>query len=414
MAAGSFIFALLEWGLAVAITIAVFAAIVIMALQALDAGESLERAMRLNGRFWAWVWRVVVYPLQWPRRKAKGVPVIKRGQLPFGRSVVTGDHVALYPSQHGHIGIFGQTGNGKSYFIRFLLYTILSLYADVSEFIFIDPKGVDFRLYRRLTQTIFYDDSPKASVNALQHVKEIIEERKKGMQRAMDITGQQIDDIDKYHEVLQSGRLEGQGFTPYKRVYFVADEIAQFSSNAKIMQLFREIIAVARYANVTMILLTQHNNAKVLDTQTQGQLKVKFMGYMGNGRSNYQIGSTKLPDDVDLSPLLVDRAGRFMMLYRGNADFIQVPQYSERKAEALIKRLSLDKPETAVQPLMATWADRLAACTGRGSKTARESLLAEYFAQFEDKQPETAVVMADLEVIERTAQRYSKRYYQRT
>lgn len=161
-----------------------------------------------------------------------------------------------------HLLITGKTGSGKSVLINDLIFTAAKCYpmdsadgetgARVSQFIFIDPKGVELVMWCDLPHTLAYATEPDECVSALQLALRITKARNKIMRESK----------------------------PRKRkwdkgdIYVIIDEFADLMTTNKkrVQPLVQRLCQIGRSAKVHVILATQCPQAKIIPTE----IKVNF------------------------------------------------------------------------------------------------------------------------------------------
>ena len=155
-----------------------------------------------------------------------------------------------YPTLFGdickqsHTLIAGQTGSGKSVMLNGIITTALKLGG--SEYIFIDPKRVELRQYKRVPYTLAYANTSEETVRALSRAIDIMEQRYQAMER--------------------SAVKDWQG----QHLYVIIDELADLliSADSKTIKAqLQKLTALGRAAKVHVIAATQQPSRKMLPAE---------------------------------------------------------------------------------------------------------------------------------------------------
>jgi len=152
--------------------------------------------------------------------------------------------------ENNHTLIAGSTGAGKSVLENSIIYALLSTtfpgkpdHGRGAHFVLIDPKKVELFMYKNLPHTLLYADNIPDIINALQIVRDIINQRLSKMQRA---------------GLRKSDECE---------IYVFIDELVDLvkSKESKtIINLLADSISIARAANVFFCISTQAPNRRIL------------------------------------------------------------------------------------------------------------------------------------------------------
>ena len=176
-----------------------------------------------------------------------------------------------------HLMVAGQTGGGKSTFLRGLITT---LYLNNKDFIFtlIDLKGgLEFQTFENLNR-IKVIPSVKQAITNLQHLESTLKER-------MDLLkANDCKDIDAYLAIPMEKRKEVQGTSVSRnlgRHVLVIDEAAEMflagsHAAAGDIQTARRVLSQiarqGRSVGVHLVIATQRPDAKALDPQVKANL----------------------------------------------------------------------------------------------------------------------------------------------
>lgn len=193
------------------------------------------------------------------QRSARGVAVVGKG--------VTGQTVALNIDKAPHVLIAGQTGSGKSVCLNTLICSLLLKNSpDDAEFIFIDPKQVEFARYSALPQAVMVSSTGAA----------------------LDVLQALCDRMDARYTEMQARGLKD---SPYKPVYIVVDELADLMLSAGKIRAAVEtcIIRIAqkgRAAGLHLILATQTPRTSVITGLISANIPVKIALTVSNVRES--------------------------------------------------------------------------------------------------------------------------------
>ncbi len=203
-----------------------------------------------------------------------------------------------------HLMVAGQTGGGKSTFLRGLITT---LYLNNKDFIFtlIDLKGgLEFQTFESLPR-IKVIPSVNQAVSQLQHLEDTLKER-------MDLLkANDCKDVDAYLAIPADKRKSTAGMSSAKslgRHLLVIDEAAEMflagsHAGAKEIQTARralsQIARQGRSVGVHLVIATQRPDAKALDPQVKANLTGVICFQMLNDASSITVlgvgRATELP-----------------------------------------------------------------------------------------------------------------------
>ncbi len=158
----------------------------------------------------------------------------------------------VYPSyierlKENHILIAGATGSGKSVILNNLIYTIV---ADTNDrFILIDPKRVEFSIWKSCDQCIRHATTYPETVQAFELALDLIDIRYKYMEKA--------------------GLRKFDG----DNIYIFVDELAELFAHGKMFRDYIQSIAqIGRAAKVHLIVATQSPTRDVIPSK----IKINF------------------------------------------------------------------------------------------------------------------------------------------
>ncbi len=229
------------------------------------------------------------------------------GEIPIGISHEGA--VSINMRNVGHILVAGQTGGGKSNFLK-VVTTVLATNASDSEILFLDFKGgmeaSDIRNHaRNFGDKIQWSDGSIDSMKALTSVGTGLEDRFKEMAA---IGAASLDDYSKkcvQHEPT-TGLSERN--TKFKRTFVIIDEIAQLYSkdpdvDKNLIQSARSavnrIARQGRAAGIHLIVATQKPDASSFDQTVKSNLPGVLCFPMPNQVSSVSAIGTKRAFDLD-------------------------------------------------------------------------------------------------------------------
>jgi S-DNA-T family DNA segregation ATPase FtsK/SpoIIIE len=248
-----------------------------------------------------------------------------------------------------HLLIAGQSGGGKSTFLRQLI-TILFLNNKNCQFTLIDLKGgLEFQIFENLPRVQVIPDLPRAVRNL-----ERFEEALKSRMALLKANG--CKDLDAYLALPEEKRkpcpeFKSQGLD---RHIIVVDEAAEIflagggGSPQEIQKAKRVLSQVARQGRavgIHLVIATQRPDTKSLDSQVKANLTgilcfpmpndASSMTVLGNGRA------TDLPSDIK---------GRAIWKKNGEMTEVQTPFLSVDETESLLSEFRTKKPEAPQAP----------------------------------------------------------------
>lgn len=242
-----------------------------------------------------------------------------------------------------HLLVAGQTGGGKSTFLRQFI-TTLFLSNEAFEFFLIDLKGgLEFQLFERLKRVKVFGDVENSAymlggmAHEIKHRMELLKSN-------------QCKDIVQYHAKLK----ENGGGSPLSRKIIVVDEAAELflaggQSKAGDVQNARRILSqIARQGRslgIHLVIATQRPDSRALDPQIKANLPGVLCFQMVNDVSSISVLGTGRATDLPPIP------GRG--IWKNSLDFVEVqtPYMTLAEAETLLKphqEAEENKPKEAV------------------------------------------------------------------
>ncbi|MCY9763666.1 FtsK/SpoIIIE domain-containing protein [Paenibacillus alvei] len=166
-----------------------------------------------------------------------------------------------------HLLIGGTTGSGKSVTINSIILALMCLYGpnDV-QFIFIDPKKVEFLTYENRCHTKLVITEIEEAIAALEQLVEEMESR------YWQFAAESVSSIDQF--------VEFTG-TPMPRLIVVFDEFADFmerekSLSGRVENAILRLGAKARAAGIHLLICTQNPKADIVPTNIRNNLPARL------------------------------------------------------------------------------------------------------------------------------------------
>lgn len=200
---------------------------------------------------------------EYPRAKLAGKLIAPIGVGQLRESVVMDLSSPVTP----HLLIGGTTGSGKSVTMNGIILALMCLYEPAEvQFLFIDPKKVEFMAYegRRHTRQVITELE-----EAIVVLEELVEEMDR---RYKTFAAEGVSSIDQYVE------LVGQ---PMERLVVVFDEFADFMEREKALSGRVEgaillLGAKARAAGIHLLICTQNPKADIVPTNIRNNLPARL------------------------------------------------------------------------------------------------------------------------------------------
>ncbi|BBI31150.1 FtsK/SpoIIIE domain-containing protein [Cohnella abietis] len=166
-----------------------------------------------------------------------------------------------------HLLIGGTTGSGKSVTINSIILAMMCMY-DPSEvqFMFIDPKKVEFLTYENRSHTKQVITEIEEAIRALEQLVEDME------QRYLMLARESVSSIDEYVEVTGIAM---------PRIVMVFDEFADFmerekSLSGRVENAILRLGAKARAAGIHLLICTQNPKADIVPTNIRNNLPARL------------------------------------------------------------------------------------------------------------------------------------------
>jgi|GEM_PF-1613289 DNA segregation ATPase FtsK/SpoIIIE and related proteins len=166
-----------------------------------------------------------------------------------------------------HLLVGGTTGSGKSVTINSIILAMMCLYTPSEvQFLFIDPKKVEFMNYENRTHTKQVITEIEEAIVVLEQLVEEME------QRYLLFARESVMSIDEYVEVTSS---------PLPRLVVVFDEFADFMEREKnlsgrVESAILRLGAKARAAGIHLLICTQNPKADIVPTNIRNNLPARL------------------------------------------------------------------------------------------------------------------------------------------
>ena len=189
------------------------------------------------------------------------MPITKKGEVILGLGM--DGFYSLSLEEIVHLGVSGETGSGKSVFLRQLITQVI-LTDHRAVIIGIDFKGgVEFSFLSRFGNFICIDDFKKAEA-----VLDIILNE---YQKRLEIVRQ--NDCDSVYDL----KNKGVYISP---IIIIIDEAAEFFGNKKANRVYESVEKLARlgrFVGIHLIVCTQRASSDVINTQVRSMLTTRVI-----------------------------------------------------------------------------------------------------------------------------------------
>lgn len=234
-----------------------------------------------------------------------------------------------------HLLIAGQTGGGKSTFLRNLI-TSLYLNSKNMKFTLIDLKGgLEFQTFEGLKNVSVIPSVESAILNLIEIQKEL-------HKRMSYLKSKKLKDISEMEKEAKEYKFFNH------RHLIVVDEIAEMflgnfnSDNKKLIEARRILSLIARQGRavgIHLVVATQRPDSKSLDPQIKANLIGVLCFPMQNDSSSITVLGNGRATDLPLTP------GRAIWKNGSVMTEVQTPHLSVNKAEEVLEELKDKKEE---------------------------------------------------------------------
>jgi len=240
---------------------------------------------------------------------------------------ITGRHVICDLAKAPHALIAGATGSGKSVCISNIILSLLYRFRpDELELVLIDPKIVEFAIYRDLPHLIHpVVTDPKQACQALKWLVREMERRYE------TLSGKNVRNLAGYN-----AKAAAEGFSKLPFIVLIIDELADLmmTAAAEVETPIARLAQMARAVGIHTILATQRPSVNVIT----GVIKANFPTRVAFQVSS-QIDSRTILDGKGAEAL----QGRGDMLYSppglGRLQRLQAPFVDDGEVEQIVASL---------------------------------------------------------------------------
>lgn len=282
----------------------------------------------------------------WRDQSARGIPdhvkyddmialrPASAGALSFPLGMGEGKSRHWHNFAKGHaVGIYGQSGGGKSNLINVIISTLVSQCSpNFMKLALIDMKRVELNLFRKLPHVWQFTD-PKTNAKRAGYVYEA--------EDAASLLETIIDEIDRRYKLLEKEEVRNIGeynarhkarALPY--IFVVIDEFADMASDAAFGKRFHKamerIVRIGRAAGICTMLCTQHPNKEVLSMGIRVNLPTTLAFSVSNLNASVSVIGSKNAYGLSSKP------GRYIYKAGPLEREIQAPMISTDKVKEVL------------------------------------------------------------------------------
>jgi S-DNA-T family DNA segregation ATPase FtsK/SpoIIIE len=257
----------------------------------------------------------------------RSVPVVASGKVIFGLS--TDGFYSLSFEDMVHLGVSGETGSGKSVFLRQLITQILVTDRQ-AVMIGIDFKGgVEFSFFSQLGNFVCVDDFDKAG-KALEIILNEYVRRLKIVRE---------NNCDSVYDL----RNKGLHLSP---IFVLVDEGAEFFGNKKqsrIYELVSKIARLGRFAGIHLIISTQRADVEAIPQQIRSMLVTRVIFKVSQKEDSLMFIGTAEATKLRKLP------GRFYVKdSEGRLKECQAPYVSKAEVKEILSRVQRDQNQNGL------------------------------------------------------------------
>lgn len=234
--------------------------------------------------------------------------------------------------QQPHTLIAGTTGSGKSVAMNGIIYTALYKAPPQAQFILIDPKRVELRMYKDLPHTLKYCTTAGEALETLKNIS--------------------IAMMQEYERIERKGLKQSDG----THIYIFIDELSDIIRKApSIIDALAEIAQLGRAANIHLIAATQNPNRKTLSAEFSANCPARLGLRCENQIESKQIINSSAAVGLPLHGYAYYKAPQYL-----TPQLVKIPYYTDIE---LLNRVKLwtdqkDPPETPKPKKRRRWWQR--------------------------------------------------------
>lgn len=273
--------------------------------------------------------------------------------LRVGKDTATGEDILFDLDSVGSMGVFAQTGSGKSTLVENLLCELVTRYPPSELRLFInDPSGVDYRIWRRLSHLAHpITDTGEAEQMLIRLQQE--RDRRARLYDRMP-ADRKCNSLHLYHALIDELGLNSPRLP---MILLILDEVQDVTIPKSVAEtIIRDLVKTGRKFGIFVWAITQRNTVENLSRDIQDQFKTRLVGAMDSAQSYANIG--RVPKDVyeQMKP----RPGRFMVKYLGRWGILDGYKKPDAKIEQIARARSGEREPDAPQdvapaPEKQTW-----------------------------------------------------------
>lgn len=242
--------------------------------------------------------------MQFVRAQISLEEIEKKAIVPIGLSPLNEVMYMDLNDSIAHILVAGTTGSGKSVSLNAMVLAMMCLYDEQKlRFTFIDPKQVEFNVYKNVRHT-------EKVLTDLEETASYLEE----VARLMDERYEKLSELGARNIASYNRRRRNNNQSEMSRLIIVFDEFADFMIQDKdiakrIKDAIQRLGQKSRAAGIHLIICTQSPKADVIDTNTRNNL---------TGRICLRVSDSNASNVVIDEPGAELLAGKGDYLMRGN------------------------------------------------------------------------------------------------
>ena len=250
------------------------------------------------------------------------VPIVSRGKVIFGLS--TDGFYSMDLEEMVHLGVSGETGSGKSVFLRQLITQILVTDRQ-AVIIGIDFKGgVEFFFFSQLGNFVCVDDFEKTG----KVLEIVLNEYAKRLQIVRQ------NDCDSLYQL----RHRGLCLSP---IFILIDEGAEFfgdKTQSRVYEMVGKIARLGRFAGIHLIISTQRADVEAIPQQIRSMLVTRVIFKVSQKEDSIMFIGTAEATKLRKLP------GRFYLKdSEGKLKQLQAPYVSKAEVKEILSKVNTEQ-----------------------------------------------------------------------
>jgi DNA segregation ATPase FtsK/SpoIIIE, S-DNA-T family len=243
-----------------------------------------------------------------------------------------GQTIVIDLIKHPHLLVAGETGSGKSVFLRTMITSLIQHMKHGQLEIYLgDPKMVEFFLFENIPIVKGFANEPDQIGKMVQKVVKQMNKRKKLMKNA------KVPHIDKYNK-------KAEKKLPY--ILLCIDEFAELQSEGSIKKDIEWISSQGRAFGVILCLSLQRPDRDTMDGKLKNNMTMRIAFKMAD-----KVNSRIILDSYEAASISSEDSGRMFYKLNGIHE-AQAFWLDEDEAEKILDEYKVDEPdvnETIVQ-----------------------------------------------------------------